>query len=158
MAVAKSKTICNTQNRRSLQKVKQFAQAKIALSTQCKAKTKRRQNIAPSTPSVEEPQHCIFDEICQFFVSIAVAKSKTICTNKNCKDTPHCANKLAVAMLGKWQQLSAMCNFLDTAQVTKPHHHVSTKFTMLWSNGCPEQPHPCHTQKWQQSCKCTPVV
>ena len=49
-----------------------------------------------------------------------------------------------------------MCNFLDTAQVTKPHHHVSTKLTVLWSNGCPEQPHPCHTQKWQQGCKCQP--
>ena len=82
MAVAKSKTICNTQNQRSLQKAK-LPQAKIALSTQCKAKTKRRQNIAPSTPSVEEPQHCIFDEICQFFVSIAVAKSNLICNTQN---------------------------------------------------------------------------
>ena len=128
MAVAKINLICHAQNRRSLQKAKQFAQAKIALSTQCKAKTKRRQNIAPSTPSVEKPQHCIFDEICQFFVSIAVAKSKTICNTQ--KSQRHTTLRKQTCCGYAWQIATTFSN-VQFSRHSAPHETTPTRFNEI---------------------------
>ena len=134
MAVAKSNLTCHAQNRRSLQKAKQLAQAKIALSAQCKTKTKRCQNIAPSTPSVEEPQHCIFDEICQFFVSIAVAKSNLICNTQ--KSQRHTTLRKQTCCGYAWQMATTFSNVQFSRHSAPhettplPHTKAATKLQM----------------------------